>query len=297
MALRTYILSILATISCIACAAQDKYALLVGISNYESAYPENGWHDINGVNDVNLLSPLLETQGFDVVSLTDEDATKKQIISELEKIESKATKGGIVYLHFSMHGQPFQDFDGDEEDGWDESIVPIDAPKTYIKGVYEGENHITDDELLLYTNKIRIKLGEQGCLYVAVDACHAGRSFRGTNTIRGTKSGFSPDGKLYNPVNEAETLYKIKDIPDGAAIVFMEACKNKQVNNEININNMLYGPMSYYIASTLQETAIGTDISWVFNVQKKINNAEFKKQHKTTQEMVVETCGGIEPQY
>lgn len=295
MILRFFILFILTTISCITCVAQNRHALLVGISNYESFDPNTDWNNIHGVNDVLLLSPILENQGFNVVSLTDNDATKKQIVSELKELENKATIGGIVYLHFSMHGQPFQDFDGDEEDGWDESIVPIDAKKEYIKGEYEGKNHITDDELLYYTNKIRVKLGEQGCLYVAVDACHAGRSYRGTSEIRGTKNGFSPQGISYNPESEDATLYKITDSPQWSPVVFMEACKNKQVNSEIRIDSMYYGPMSYFIASELKETTISTDISWVFNVQKKMNDVDFKRQHGRRQDMVIEVSGKIIP--
>jgi hypothetical protein len=31
--------------------------------------------------------------------------------------------GDIIYLHFSCHGQPFEDMNGDEADGWDESYL------------------------------------------------------------------------------------------------------------------------------------------------------------------------------
>ena len=55
---------------------------------------------------------------------------------------SQCKVGDIVYLHFSTHGQPFEDLSGDEDDGWDESIVPVDAPIEYSKGKYEGENHL-----------------------------------------------------------------------------------------------------------------------------------------------------------
>ena len=47
--------------------------------------------------------------------------------------------GDIVYLHFSCHGQPVEDLDGDEKDGWDESIVPYDAWKKPISGIYDGK--------------------------------------------------------------------------------------------------------------------------------------------------------------
>ena len=61
---------------------------------------------------------------------------------------ASSRKGGMVYLHFSCQGQPFEDLNGDEEDRWDKSIIPYDAmmeEMEYRKEQYEGVNHITDD--------------------------------------------------------------------------------------------------------------------------------------------------------
>lgn len=289
MILRAYILTFLIAINSIVCLAQDKFALFVGISNYHAIDSNNEWNDIHGVNDVNILFPIFKTQGFQVVSLTDENATKKQIIKELHALEDKVTKGSIVYIHFSAHGQPFQDFDGDEEDGWDESIVPVDAKIEFVKGVYEGENHITDDELLVYTNKLRKRMGPEGCLYVVVDACHAGRTSRGgvrlENTIRGTKRGFSRDDSLYVAIKDAKTLYKINEVPNWAPITFLEACKNTQVNSEFLKDGFYYGPMSYYISVVLKDVTINNDISWVFNVKEMMkSDISLRRQN-----MVIET--------
>ena len=104
-----------------------------------------------------------------------------------------------MYVHFSGHGQPYEDLDGDEPDGWDEAIVPYDARKVYITGEYEGVNHITDDELNGYINAIRSIIGTNGFLYVVLDACHAGSSFREEEEdviTRGTNKGFSASGKF-----------------------------------------------------------------------------------------------------
>ena len=64
----------------------------------------------------------------------------------------------------------------DEEDSWDEAVVAYDAQITYQSGVYEGENHILDDELCKYFTEIRRKIGEDGLLCVLIDACHSGNS-------------------------------------------------------------------------------------------------------------------------
>ena len=117
-----------------AVTAQRKRAFLVGISHYDTALTGYQWNNINGVEDVNLLSPVLKNQGFTTTVLLDEQATFDNIVNQLTQFTNKTKKGDVVYLHFSTHGQPIEDLNGDEEDGWDESIVSIDAYKIYKKG-------------------------------------------------------------------------------------------------------------------------------------------------------------------
>lgn len=52
--------------------AQEKRALLVGISKYDTALTGYQWNNINGANDVKLLDPILKAKGFKVTTLTDE---------------------------------------------------------------------------------------------------------------------------------------------------------------------------------------------------------------------------------
>ena len=58
--------------------AQQKHALLIGISNYpQYKDADASWAKIHGTNDVQLISPLLAKQGFKIVTLTDNLATHK----------------------------------------------------------------------------------------------------------------------------------------------------------------------------------------------------------------------------
>ena len=178
------ILYLLAAIMLFSCMqAQSKRALLIGISNY-SKYdypPDHEWDNIHGANDVRLLVPTLTKQGFTIDTLTNAEATAVNIRKRLENLEKTAEPGDMVYIHLSGHGQPVEDADKDEKDGWDEAFIPVDAQKRYVKGKYEGENHILDDELNVIFSKIRKKIGPKGFVYVIVDACHAGTSSRGTD--------------------------------------------------------------------------------------------------------------------
>ena len=148
-----------------AAKAETKRALLIGISDYGNAKEDpNKWANISGANDIELLSPLFKNHGFQVSTLIDNQATYAGIIKALENLTKNSKKGDIVYIHFSMHGQPFEDLNGDEADGWDEALIPVDAQMKYKKGVYEGKNHLLDDELETHFNNLRTKLGTTGQL-------------------------------------------------------------------------------------------------------------------------------------
>lgn len=232
--------------------SQRKRAFMVGISNYDTALTGYQWNNINGVEDVNLISPILKKQGFYLLTLLDEQATFDNITHQLSAFVSKTKKGDVVYLHFSTHGQPVEDQNGDEKDGWDEAIVPIDAYKIYKKGTYEGKKHLLDDQLNKYVVKLREKIGPSGMLYVVIDACHAGTSSRANDeTVRGTKVGFTANNKVFKPSITKKSHYKIEASTKWANVLFIEACRPDQVNKEVKVGGKSYGPLSYNIAQAL----------------------------------------------
>lgn len=236
-------------------SAQRKRAFMVGISNYHS----NGykvWNNIHGAEDVMLLTPDLEEKGFTVQSLTNEAATYQAIISALDTFVASSKKGDIVYLHFSCHGQPVEDgLKGDsldEEDHWDEAIVPIDAGKEYSATGYQGERHITDDDLNAQIVSLRKKIGPKGMLYLAMDACHAGTmSRKGIETVRGTNEGLTKAGTKYNPPRSNVKHFNIPKSADMASALILEACQSRERNTEVIIDRKEYGALSYNIWQAL----------------------------------------------
>lgn len=253
------ILSLLCCISSVA-FSQRKRAFMVGISHYDTALTGYQWNNINGTEDVNLLAPILKKQGFAIISLLDEQATFDNITTQLSQFSDKTKKGDIVYLHFSAHGQPVEDLNGDEEDGWDEAIIPIDAYKYYKKGVYEGKKHLLDDQLNTYVKKLRDKIGPTGFLYVVIDACHAGTSSRANDeTVRGTKVGFTYHNKVFKPSANKKSHYKIATSAKLSHVLYVEACRPDQVNMEIKVADKRYGPLSYNIAQALQVKPLSTN--------------------------------------
>ena len=252
--------------------SQSKRAFMVGISNYSlNQVDGKGWGDIHGENDVKLLVPTLKKQGFTIQKLCNKEATANNIRKSLTSFSEKCKSGDIVYLHFSCHGQPFEDYDGDESDGWDEALVPFDALKEYDQGKYTGENHITDDELNGYLKTIRNNIGPKGIVYVVIDACHAGSSYRGEEdedsiVIRGTDKGFSKSNKQYAPRIDKRGKIKVESSAQMANICILEACRSYQVNSELRADGKYYGSLSYYVNKTLLSTKLGKNISWTERV-------------------------------
>lgn len=174
-------IAVLLLISYIACFAQTKHALLIGIGDYPAS---SGWSKIHGNRDIPIIRETLLKQGFqnaDIVQLVDAQATKSAIVSSFESLAKRVGKGDVVYIHFSGHGQQITDLNGDEDDMFDEAWIPFDACKEYKKGVYEGEKHLIDDEVNKLIMSIRESISTTGKIVVVLDACHSGSSTRGND--------------------------------------------------------------------------------------------------------------------
>ena len=277
---------IIATVGVQKAFAQQKHALLIGISDYGNDKEDpDMWANINGANDVNLLQPLFVKQGFKVTSLVNSNATYAAITKALDGLAKSCKKGDLVYIHFSMHGQPVEDLNSDEKDGWDEALIPVDAQMRYAKGVYEGENHLIDDILEKHFNKIRTKLGTGGQLYVVLDACHSGTASRGDDEyVRGVFSGFSHSGKIYTPDRTSETndYFHVPTQAGQSPVTFIEACRSYQQNKEVRdkSTNTWYGSLSYYVAQSMKNNAIDKSGKWIEDVKKGMDNdTRLRKQN------------------
>lgn len=206
-----------------------KRALLIVISHYPQTTKSNPctWTNTHGSNDVHLLRGTLQKQGFRITTLTNAQATASHIRRALKRLCQLAAKGDMAVIHFSGHGQPFEDLSGDEADGWDEAIVPYDAKKCYSR-TYTGRCHIIDDELERYINSLRTTVGPRGFVYVVLDAYHMGGASRDESETdsaacaRGTNVGFSPNGRTYIPRIDRRGHFTVKASPRMAGVCYIE---------------------------------------------------------------------------
>lgn len=222
----------------------ERWALVVGIGSYPK---DSGWKSINGDKDINLIVPILQSNGFaesHIITLANGDATKRNIQNTIDSLVLNLQQGDIVYFHFSGHGQLITDLDGDEGDyGYDESIVPYDAKPAYDSDGYRGENHIIDDELNGWLMDIRKRIGNGGKLIVVLDACHSGGGSRDDDdkeTIRGVRDVF----KLPAP----ELCSRASRNPIGW--ICISACQSYQSNYEYKADEgRVYGRLSFALST------------------------------------------------
>jgi hypothetical protein len=164
--------------------------LLVGVADYESA--GLGWGDLSADRDLEVLRTVLGRHEFDEVRvLLDRQATRAGLLGALERLAEDVARGDVVHFHYSGHGQQITDDDGDEIDGYDELLVPFDAPKSPPAG-YTGGSHVRDDELGARLRELRSKLGPEGDLLVTLDSCYSGSGTRGEAAVRGSERPIGP---------------------------------------------------------------------------------------------------------
>lgn len=139
-----------------------KRALLIGINYTGSSNALKG-----SINDVKMVKALLLSIGYEeknILTLTDDGQppTKQNILRYISVCVSNTKAGDTLFFHYSGHGTQVPDKDGDEDDGMDEAIVPLD---------YVNAGLITDDALKGY---LIDPLPQDSNLFITLDCCNSG---------------------------------------------------------------------------------------------------------------------------
>lgn len=255
--------------------AQTKRALVIGLGEQQ----DKAWNKINGDKDVPLVQGMLKSAGFrSVTTLVNRQATKSGIVGAFKRMAASCKQGDVVYVHYSGHGQQMTDVHNDEKDGLDECWIPYDACRK-ASATYHGEKHLTDDELNVYFNAIRNKIGAKGKLLVVIDACHSGDGTRGEDDeiVRGVEDTLMVDSVnargLYEAFEMVRSLFvgdngKVKVVNDKAKPlaerwITISACRSDQVN--IEMKKPTVGKLTYALWKELKDG-------------EKVGNGEFMKR-------------------
>lgn len=192
-----------------------KKGLLVGINYIGTSSELSGC-----INDTQNLKELLKRKKYlknsDMTFMNDNQKgglypTKQNIINQLQKLVdfANAHKDDQVFLFFSYsgHGHYLRDKNGDEDDGRDEVLCPVD---------YTKNGFIVDDYL---KNNIVDKLSDNVTFVVLIDACHSG-------TMLDLKYNF-------NNLNQCKINNKVTDAK--CDVVMISGCRDNQTSADAYI--------------------------------------------------------------
>jgi Caspase domain len=252
-------LALLATAS-IAAAPGPRRALLIGINDYSASaldaprnadVPQRDWTNLDGaVNDVRLVREILIARyGFapaDIVTLTDQQATRAAILGALDKhLLRPARKGDVLLVYYSGHGSQVRNSLSKEADKLDESFVPADSRR--------GARDIRDKEWSVTFNRM---LDRGARLTVILDACHSGSG------ARGLSGGLRHRGVAIDLRDAADAT----DVPrpeDRGALV-MAAAEDFDLAYETIDGKQIRGAFSWAFARALRDADPGEPASDTF---------------------------------
>lgn len=140
-------------------------AVIIGI-NYTGQQGElSGCH-----NDAkNMMEYLVNVQGFSTDNMTvlmddGENAvpTRDNILSAFRSLVAQSSYDDVCFVHYSGHGGKVRDDNGDEADGYDETLIPVD---------YQSNGQIRDDDIF---NCLVGPMAKGVTLTCLMDCCHSG---------------------------------------------------------------------------------------------------------------------------
>lgn len=198
-------------------------ALIIGIGQ---AYGRAGIPVISGpARDVDLAVELAGKMGIpssDMTILKEQDATKEAILDGLDWLSRGA--GEQAFLFYSGHGFQVRDENGDEEDGCDEALVPVDcsSPETFILDDRIGE-------CLEQLKGVRV--------VAIIDSCFSGTINKGLYlwSARSTKYYGKGVPDCGRPVN-VKSVSMTEDKAGSRAVVLTAAAQNEVAYGNLGLS-------------------------------------------------------------
>lgn len=213
-----------------------KKALCIGINYFGQKRELQGC-----INDITNVKRFLTTQwGYreeDIFMLRDDTRdlrrmpTRKNMIKAMRWLVKDARPHDSLFFHYSGHGGQIPDKDGDEIDGLDEVIYPVDYKKAGV---------IVDDEM----NTIMVKPLPSGCRLTAIfDSCHSG-------TALDLPYMYQANGRLKRK-QVTDMAMGLKASP--ADVISFSACMDEQTSVDTVEKGVSVGAMSYAFVTSLTQ--------------------------------------------
>ena len=223
------------------------YAVVVGIDGYTAPIPA-----LQGaVNDAKDVAQALQKYGAEVVLITNEQATKANVVAAWEQELAKAKAGDTLFFTYAGHGsqEPAKPNDPDEPDGLDENLPLVNYQQTG-PGLAE---RIVDNEVSEWLAEAKAKKVH---VVFMTDACHSGTMFRSLSlniTYR----------KVNKPKIDRSELLKFAppapNVPEAIGpnddVTFLAGVSDDRLVPEVEIDGQPRGALSWSFARALEGAA------------------------------------------
>lgn len=232
-----------------------KKGLLIGI-NYTGTQ-----NKLNGcINDTENMKQLLcgsnlfkDTQ---LTVMTDNQTgllypSKENILKQLTELvnfsNTNNTKEVHLFLFYSGHGSYLKDANGDEPDGQDEALCPIDCMTN---------GYIVDDQI---KNIFINKLGSNVTLFTIIDACHSG-------SVLDLKYTYNCDIK-----NTYTTQGVVTDTK--CNVIMISGCRDNQTSADTFVSAEYQGALTASFINTYNPTV--NTINLIQGMRKWLQNGKY----------------------
>ena len=199
----------------------ENRALLIGIDHYQYVFPPLDGPTNDVTNIKRMAKTALNFKEHQIATLTNEAATKKNILKSIkEQLIEKTNTGDKVLFYFSGHGYQVADKNHDEKDKQDETLVSYDAAFKDNELI----NMVSDDDLRELFDQITDRH-----VTIIVDSCHSGTITRGL--IPKAKASFikSPTG-IYSITRNLVDITKTSAYSaHRLEVPILESAKNRMV--------------------------------------------------------------------
>ncbi|KAK4515944.1 PlsC domain-containing protein [Mucor velutinosus] len=258
-----------------------KKALLIGINYFNTDNELSGC--INDVHNIKqFITSMYGFQEDDMVILTDDQdrdtkfyPTKANILSAMEWLVSDSQPNDSFFFHYSGHGGRVRDEEGDEDDGYDETIYPVDFDS------YEGTSgQIIDDQMHDILVRPLCKGSRLTCIF---DSCHSGTALdlpfvystkgviKDQNLFKDAGKGLISAGISYASGDTQRALSSLIELGKGifaardveeeqrqrnfseADVIMFSGCKDDQTSADAQEAGKSTGAMSYAFTTTLRQ--------------------------------------------
>lgn len=242
----------------------EREALCIGINDYPGTESDLSFP----VKDAKDWRDVLVSKGFRIKTLFDKQATRVNILANMQHIITMAVPGDTVVIQYSGHGTQVPDNNSEETDKLDEALCPYDI---WTNGP------VLDDEIwkIFRSKQPAVKI-----IFIS-DSCHSGSVVRAFGMPHLGKKKFMHYSKFMSQatvdwalssVNKPEKEMFDEKVP--WPCLLLSGCQDNEYSYDApNLQNGAFTYWALQALKKLPETATYTD--WYNIIRKMLPSRDY----------------------